>query len=115
MEVTVASDNATSLAPAPHCWPWEDNIETHKENHLNSLVGSVLAITTIFANILLFVIIFSNKDFKDQVRIMDHPLKTDIFNFDQRCNMFMLSIGCSDVLSALNGLVFSQPGFIRGR
>ena len=115
MEVTVASKNITSLEPAPHCFPWEDYAETHQEDYHFGWVVFGLCIAAIVANLLLFVIIFSNKDFKDQVRIMDHPLKTDIFNFDQRCNMFMLSIGCSDVLSALNGLVFSQPGFIRGR
>ena len=110
----MASDNVTSLEPAPHCFPWEDNIETHKEDYHIGLVVFVLSIATILANILLFVIILSNKDFRNQVRTMNHPINTDIFNL-QRCNMFMLSIGCSDILTALNVLIFSQPGFIQGR
>ena len=38
-----------------------------------------------------------------------------ILFFDQRCNMFMISIGCSDVLYALDVLIFCQPGLIDGR
>ena len=114
MEVTVALENITKLEPAPHCFPWEDYVETHQKDFHIEWVMFGICIATIVVNILLFVIIFSNKDFKDQVRTIYHPLNIDIFNL-QRCNMFMLSIGFSDSLNALNILIFARPGFIQGR
>ena len=53
------------------------------------------------------------KYFRD--RLFIKYSSTYIFFLIQRCNMFMISIGCSDVLYALDVLIFCQPGLISGR
>ena len=61
------SENVTSFVP--QCLPWVDAVETsERDSHVVLVEYFVSCIATIFANILLFVIIFSNKDFKDQVK-----------------------------------------------
>jgi len=94
MESTLAPKNSTVVG----CSPWEDYIENREGSSAIGLVLFVNCIATILANAVLFAVIFSKKESRNQ-----------------RCNMFMISIGCSDVLYALDILVFCQPGLINGR
>jgi len=94
---------ATTIAPisfptAMNCSPWVDYVEAHKGESAVGVVMFVNCLLTILANIILFIVIFSNKESREQ-----------------RCNMFMVSIGFSDVLYALDLLIFTQPGLSEGR
>jgi len=94
MEATMIPQNLT----ANGCSPWVDYVETHEGNSAIGLVMFVNCVATILANVVLFAVILANKESRYQ-----------------RCNMFMISIGCSDVLYALDVLIFCQPGLIDGR
>jgi len=98
MESTTTLANSTTVVSPGNCFPWEDYVETQKGDSAIGLVMFANCVATILANIVLFAVICSKKESRDQ-----------------RCNMFMISIGCSDVLYALDVLVFCQPGLIQGR
>ena len=68
MELTVASENATTVMSAIHCSPWVDYVETHEGETAIGLVMFVNCVATILANTLLLIVIFSHKESKDQVR-----------------------------------------------
>ena len=97
---------------AMHCLLWVDYVEAQEGQSGIGLVIFVNCIATILTNILLLIVIVSHRESKDQVT---SSLLTSSSFFEQRCNMFMLSIGCSDVLFALDLLIFNQPGLNYGR
>ena len=109
----MTSENKTSPVSAVHCLPWLDYVETQEGQSGIGLVIFVNCIATILTNIHLLIVIVSHRESKDQVT--RSLLLTCSSFFEQRCNMFMLSIGCSDVLFALDLLIFNQPGLNYGR
>ena len=63
MEVTMVYENLT----ANGCSPWEDYVETHEGDSAIGLVMFVNCVATILANVVLFAVIFSNKESRYQV------------------------------------------------
>ena len=63
---------ATTIAPisfstAMNCSPWVDYVEEHKGESAVGVVMFVNCLLTILANIILFIVIFSNKESREQV------------------------------------------------
>ena len=63
---------ATTVAPisfskAMNYSPWVDYVEAHKGESAVGVVMFVNCLLTILANIILFVVIFSNKESREQV------------------------------------------------
>lgn len=79
------------------CSSWVDHVEDH-EDSVAGIIYLIICILTILAELVLFGLILSEKDLRRQ-----------------RVNMFMISIGCSDVAFCLYLLVFNQPGINKGR
>ena len=78
---------ATTVAPisfstAMNCSPWVDYVEEHKGESAVGVVMFVNCLLTILANIILFVVIFSNKESREQVWFV-WTRNCDIF-----CNIF---------------------------
>jgi hypothetical protein len=85
---------------------WLDLVEHQTDNATNSSeeknpVGFVvlgICILTILANLFLFGLILCSKELRKQ-----------------RCNLFMISIGSSDIANVLFLLIFNRPGLSKGR
>ena len=52
---------------ATGCSPWVDYVESHEGDSAIGLVMFVNCVATILANVVLFAVIFSNKELRDQV------------------------------------------------
>ena len=68
MESMTTLGNLTTMSPV-NCSPWVDYVETHEGDSAIGLVMFVNCIATILANVVLFAVIFSKKDSRDQVII----------------------------------------------
>ena len=67
MEATTISENLSTVVLGVGCSPWVDYVETHKGDSAIGLVMFVNCLATILANVVLFAVIFSNKESRDQV------------------------------------------------
>ena len=63
MEATMIRHNLTAIG----CSPWVDYVESHEGDSAIGLVMFVNCVATILANVVLFAVIFSNKELRDQV------------------------------------------------
>ena len=67
-EKILARERKDKMESSPvNCSPWEDYVERHKGESAIGLVMFVNCVATILANILLFAVIFSKKESRDQV------------------------------------------------
>ena len=67
MEDTTIPQNLTTVVSGVRCSPWVDYVETQEGDSAIGLVMFVNCVATILANIVLFAVIFSNKESRDQV------------------------------------------------
>ena len=65
METTTVAPK--SFSTATNCSPWVDYVEAHKGESAVGVVMFVNCLLTILANIILFIVIFSNKESREQV------------------------------------------------
>ena len=72
MESTLAPKNATAVG----CSPWEDYIENREGSSSIGLVLFVNCIATILANAVLFAVIFSKKESRNQVHVQNVYLQS---------------------------------------
>ena len=69
------------------CSPWVDYVESHEGDSAIRLVMFANCVATILANVVLFAVVFSNKELRDQVILRDAilflkkcPFSANIFN-----------------------------------
>ena len=85
MESMTSLGNLTTVSPV-NCSPWEDYVEIHNGDSCIGLVMFVHCIATILSNAVLFAVIFSKKDSRDQVIIRNLSKKSHHI-------VFWLSVG----------------------